>query len=83
MEDIYSMCREEINIHLKLCGLNAGDEASLPPYLRRLTCKRVSKSIQEQIIKFQFRNTEYYNSHRVPLTATLLKTIKNSKYISE
>ena len=29
------------------------------------------------------RNTEYYDGLRVPLPVTLLKTIKNRKYISE
>ena len=29
------------------------------------------------------RNTEYYDGHHVPLPATLLHNIKNSKYISE
>ena len=79
MEDIYSMCREEINLHLKLCGLNLGDEASIPPYLCRFTGKHVSESIRDQIIKIQARNTEYHDGHRVPLPATLLKTIKNRK----
>ena len=29
------------------------------------------------------RNTEYYDGHCVPLPATLLKTFKKRKYISE
>ena len=59
MEDIYAMCREEIDIHLKIYGLNAGDEASLPPYLIWLIGKHVSKSIQDNIMTSQVRNTYY------------------------
>ena len=77
------MCQEEINLHIKLCRLDAGDEAELPPHLRRLTGKYVYESIQEQIITSQVRNTEYYDSRCVPLPATLLSTIKKRKYISE
>ena len=44
MEEVYTMCREEIDIRLKLCSLNAGGEASLPPYLRRLTLKMSLKA---------------------------------------
>ena len=58
LEDIYSLCWEEIDLHLKICRLNAGYEASLPPYLRRLTGKHVSESIEYQIIKIQVGNTE-------------------------
>ena len=58
MEDIYSMFREEIDLYLKLCRLNTGDKASLPPYLRRLTVKHVSEIIRYQIITIQVRNTE-------------------------
>ena len=83
MEDIYSMCGEEIDLHLKLCELSAGGEASLPPYLRRLTGKHVSGIIRSQIITSQVRNMEYYGSHRVPLPATLLNTIKTRNYISK
>ena len=63
--------------------MNPGDKASLPRYLRRLTGKYVSKSIQYQIITSQVRKTEYYDGHRLSLPATLLKTIKKSNYISE
>ena len=77
------MCQEKINLHLKLFGLNAGDEASIPPYLCRLMGKHVSESILDHIITSQVRNTEYYDIHGVPLPATLLKTIKKKKYISE
>ena len=73
----------EIDIHLKICGPNSGDEASIPPYLRQLTAKQVSESIKDQIITSQVRNTDYYNGHRVPLPATLLKIIKKINYISE
>ena len=76
MEDIYSMCREEINIHINSCGMNAGDEDSLPPYLRRLRGKHISEIIRYQIITSKVRNTKYYEVHRAPLPATLLKTIK-------
>ena len=82
MKYIYSMCQEEIDLHIKLCGLNIGDEESLPPYLGRLTGKHVSESIRDQIITRQVRNTEYYDGHRVPLPATLLKTTQKRKYIS-
>ena len=83
MEDIYSMYWEEIDIHIKLWMLNAGDEASLSPYLHRLTGKHVSENIWDQIITIQVRNTEYYDGHHVTLPINLLKTIKNRKYISE
>ena len=83
MEGIYSMLRKEIDIHLKQCGLNIGYKASLPPYLRHLTGKYVSENIRYQIITIQVLNMEYYDGHQFPLPATLLKTIKNSKYISE
>ena len=83
MEDIYSMCQEEIDLHIKICGLNSGDEASLSLYLRRLTGKHVSENIRDQIITNQVRSTEYYDGHRVPLPAILLKTIKKRKYTSE
>ena len=63
--------------------MNPGDEASLPPYLRRLTGKNISESIRDQIITGQVLNTEYFDGHRFPLPATLLKTIKKRKYISE
>ena len=76
MEYIYSMFREETDLHLKLYGLNTGDKASLPPYLHRLTGKNVSEIIRYQIITSQVRNMEYYDSHRVPLPAALLNTIK-------
>ena len=79
MEDIYYMCREEIDMHIKLYGLSPGDEASLPPYMRRLIGKHVSESIRDQIITGQVLNTEYYDGHRVSLPSTLLKTIKKRK----
>ena len=83
MEDIYAIWREEIDLHLKLCWMNVGDEASLPPYMLRLTVKHISEIIWDQITTIQVRNTEYYDSHLVPLPATILKTTKNRKYISE
>ena len=83
MEDIYSIWREEIDLHLKLCRLNVGGEATLPPFLCRLTGKHVSEIIRDQIITSQVRNTEYYDGHHVPLPTTLLKTTKKRKYISE
>ena len=58
MEDIYSMRREEIHLHLKLYELNAGDEASPPTYLHRLKGKHISESIRYLIITSQARNTE-------------------------
>ena len=82
IEDIYDMCREEIDLHLKLCKLNAGGKASLPPYLRHLNGKHVSDIIQYQIITSQLRNTEHYYGHHVPLPATILKTTKKRKDIS-
>ena len=63
--------------------MNAGDKASVPPYLRRLTGKRVSDSIQEQILSIQVHKNKYYDNHFVPIPATFLKTIKNRKYILE
>ena len=45
MEDIYAMFQEEIYLCLKICRLNTRDEASLTPYLRRITGKHVSESI--------------------------------------
>ena len=83
MEDIYSIFQEEIVLHIKLCGLNPGYEASFPPYLLCLIEKHFSKSIWDQIITSQVRNAEYYDGHRVPLPVTFLKTIKKRKYISE
>ena len=77
------MCREEIDLHLKICGPNSGDEASIPPYLRQLTVKQVSESIKDQIITSQVRSTDYYNGCCVPLPSTLLKIIKKINYISE
>ena len=76
------MFQEEIDLHLNLCGLNAGDEASLLPYLHRLTGKNVSEIIRYQIITSQVRNTEYYDGNRIPLPSTLLKTIKKRNNIS-
>ena len=77
------MCREEIDLCIKLYGMNAWNESLLPSYQRRLTGKHVSESIPEQIITSQVRNIEYYDDHRFPLPSTLLKTIKKRKYISE
>ena len=83
MEDIYAMFQEEIYLCLKICRLNTRDEASLTPYLRRITGKHVSESIWDQIITSQVYNTKYYDVHHVPLPSTLLKTIKKRKYIWE
>ena len=77
------MWQEEINSCLKLCRLNIEEKSSLTPYLRLLTCKHVSESIKYKILASQVCIIEYYDGHRVPLPATLLKTIKNRKYISE
>ena len=74
---------EEIDLHLKLCGLNTGDEASLPLYLHRLTGKHVPESILDQIIVIQVQNTDYYDIHHFPIPDTLLNTIKKRKYISQ
>ena len=63
--------------------LNAGNESSLPLFLRHLTGKQSSESIKDNIITIQIRSTGYYDVHRVPLPTTLLKNIKNRKYISE
>ena len=82
MEDIYAMHQEENDLCIKLCGLNTRGTPLLPPQLQHITCKHVSGIIREQIIKNQVRNTEYYDDHRVTLSATLLKTIKKRKYIS-
>ena len=70
-------------LHLKLCVLNAGDEASLPPYLHQLTGKHVSESIKDNIITSQVFNTQYCDGHSIPLPVTLLNTIKKRKYIPE
>ena len=68
-----------MDLHLKIYGLNAGYEASLPPYLHQLTGKYVSESIKDNIITIQVRNTEYYGSHRVNLTTMLPKTTRIRK----
>ena len=75
------MCWEEIDLHLKLYGMNAGDEASLSPYLRHLMGKHLPENIRDRIITGQVCSTEYYDGHHVPLPATLLKNIKTRKYI--
>ena len=82
-EELLSMCQEEIDLHLTLCGLQLGDEASLPQYFTRLAGKNVSDSIKDQIITSQIRNNEYYDGHRVPITSALLKTIKKRHYIAK
>ena len=63
--------------------MNTGDEASPPPYLRRLTGKHVSEIIKDKIITGQVLNTGFYDGHRVPIYATILKSIKKRNYISE
>ena len=70
-------------LHLKLCVLNAGDEASLPPYLHQLTGKHISESIKDNIITRQLFNTEYCDGHINPLPVTLLNTIKKINNILE
>ena len=82
-EDLLGMCQEEIDLHLHICGLQKGDEQSLPQYLTRLAGKNVSDSIKDQIITTQIRTNEYYEGHKVPITAATLKTIKKRKYIAE
>ena len=82
-EELLGMCQEEIDLHLTLCGLQLGDEASLPQYLTRLAGKNVLDSIKDQIITSQIRNNEYYDGHRVPITSALLKTIKKRHYIAK
>ena len=70
------MCQEEINIRINLCGMKAGDKASLPPYLLRLNGKHFSERIKYKITKSQVCNTGYYDGHRIALPATILKTKK-------
>ena len=82
-EELLGMCQEEIDLHLHICGLNQGDEQSLPTYLTRLAAKNVSDSIKDQIITSQIRNNEYYDGHKVPIMAAMLKTIKKRKDIVE
>ena len=42
-----------------------------------------SEIIKDKIITIHVCNTNYYDGHGIPLPATLLKTIKKRKYISE
>lgn len=51
--------------------------------MTRLAGKNVSDSIKDQILTTQIRNNEYYEGHKVPITAAMLKTIKKRKYIAE
>ena len=44
------MCREEIDLHIKMCGLKAGNKISLPAYLTHLVGKHVSDSIDKLIL---------------------------------
>ena len=60
-EELLGMRQEEIDLHLHLCGLQPGAEASLPQYLTRLASKNVSDSIKDQIITSQIRNNGYYD----------------------
>ena len=80
---LLGMCQEEIDLYLHICGLNQGDEQSLPPYLTTLAAKKNSDSIKDQIITSQISNNEYYDGHKVPITAAVLKSIKKRKYIAE
>ena len=82
-EELLGMCQEEIDLHLNLCGLQTGAEASLPQYLTRLAGKNVSDAIKDQIVTSQIRNNQYYDGHRVPITSALLKTIKKRHYIAK
>ena len=82
-EELLRMCQEEIDLHLGLCGLQLGAEASLPHYLTRLAGKNVSNSIKDQIITSQICNNEYYDGHRVPITSALLKIIKKRHYVAK
>ena len=63
--------------------MNIRDKSSLPPYLHCVNVKHVYKSIKYKTITSQVHNTDHYDSHCVPLTATLLKTIKKRNYIPE
>ena len=55
-EEVYGMCREEIDLHNKLCGLKPGNETSLPDYLKCLVGKHVSHSIKNQILTSHIRS---------------------------
>ena len=82
-KDLLGMCQEAIDLHLHICGLITGDEQSLPSYLTRLAGKNVSDSIKDQILTAQICNNEYYEGHKVPITAAMLKNNKKRKYIVE
>ena len=49
-DDLFGMCKEETDLHLKLCSLKPGNQSSLPDYLKCLLGKQVSDSIKNQIL---------------------------------
>ena len=82
-DDKFGMSKSELSLMLKFCGLEEGNEASLPSYLEMMNEKNVSDSRKEQIILAQLKDNEFYEGAKVYVSNPLLKLLKKRKYLSE
>ena len=65
------------------CGLQGGEEDSLPRYLKLLNEKQVIEGRKEKILIDQIRKNEYYEGAKVYASNPLLRILKKRRYLSE
>ena len=82
-EDIFGMSRGELDQMLMYCGLQSGEEDSLPRYLKLLNEKQVIEGRKEKILINQILKNEYYEGAKVYVSNPLLRILKKRRYLSE
>ena len=78
----FNMSQGELEEHLRLCGLQAGQEDRLPPYLKEIRSKRAQKGFKQVTLRKQIAGASDYPMQEVPICQALLDNIIAGKYVS-
>ena len=81
--DKLGMCKTELELFCKYCGLQSNQADFLLDYLVLINKKNVSDTMKDQFLITRIRDNEYYDNDIVPITQPLLKMIKKRKFLSD
>ena len=83
VEDKFGMCKTELELFCKNCGLQSDQADFLPDYLVLINKKNVSDATKDQFLITRIRENKYYDDDIVLITQPLLKMMKKRKFLSD
>jgi hypothetical protein len=75
----FGMCTTDLNHILQLCGLNPGQEELLPPWIKEMAVKQLSKDRKHRIIRKMCSELRY-EDNPIPLFPVVYKMVQDKAF---